>query len=128
MVAYVMRCLTCQRYKVERVKYPGKLQPLDIPQIKWENVSMEFVTILTKLQDYDLVYVAVDMLTKLVHLFLVCKEAIAKDIAHTFMKRVFMYHGLPTSRIIFNQDTKFTSNFRNAIFEATGTKLSFSTA
>ena len=67
------------------------------------------------------------MLTKIIHLFLVRKDACAKDIAHIFIKGVFMYHGLP-QRIISNCDTKFTSNFWRAIFEATRTKLSFSIA
>ena len=67
------------------------------------------------------------MQTKIVHLFPVRKDASAKDIAHVFMKGVFMYHGLPR-RIISNCDTNFTSNFWRAIFEATGTKLSFRTA
>ena len=43
------------------------------------------------------------------------------------MKGIFLYHGLPR-RIIFDRDSKFTSNFWRAIFEATGTQLSFSTA
>ena len=67
------------------------------------------------------------MLTKMVHLFPIRKEASAKDIAYIFMKGVFMYHGLPR-RIVYDCDTKFTSNFWRAIFKATGTKLSFSTA
>ena len=87
---------------------------------------MDFVTGLPKSQGYNSIYVVIDMLTKLVHLFLVRKEASAKDIAHVFMKGVFMYHGLPC-RVIFDQDTKFASIFWRAIFKTTKTKLSFST-
>ena len=43
------------------------------------------------------------------------------------MHGIFLHHGLPW-RIISNRDSKFTSNFWKAIFEATGTQLSFSTA
>lgn len=32
---FTKQCLVCQKVKVERVKIPGKLQPLDIPQMKW---------------------------------------------------------------------------------------------
>ena len=127
VLAYVTRCLTCQQIKAEQVKYPGKLQPLDIPQMKWESISMDFVTGLPKSQGYDSIYVVVNMLTKMVNLFPVRKEASAKDITYVFMKGVFMYHGLPR-RIVSNRDTKFTSNFWRAIFKAIETKLSFSTA
>ena len=95
--------------------------------MKWENISMDFVTGLPKSKGYDSIFVVVDMLTKMTHLFPVHKDDSAKDIAHVFMKGIFVYHGLPR-RIISDRDSKFTSNFWKAIFEATGTQLSFSTA
>ena len=106
-LSYVTRCLSCQRIKAERVKYPGKLHPNDIPQMKWENISMDFVTGLPKSKGYDCIFVVVDMLTKMAHLIPIHKDATAKDIAHVFMKGVFLYHGLPR-RIISDRDSKFT--------------------
>ena len=41
---YVKSCLSCQRIIVERVKIPGKFEPLAIPEMKWECISMDFVT------------------------------------------------------------------------------------
>jgi hypothetical protein len=41
---FVTRCLTCQRVKDEH-KYPGGLlQPLPVPQRKWEDIMMDFIT------------------------------------------------------------------------------------
>ena len=88
---------------------------------------MDFVTGLPKSQGYDAIFVVVDMLTKMVHLIPVRKEYTAKEVAYVFMKNIFTYHGLPR-RIVSDRDSKFTSNFWKAIFGATGTKLSFSTA
>ena len=76
---------------------------------------------------FDSIFVVVDMLTKVAHLFLVWKDYSAKDVAHVFMQGVFLHHGLPR-RIISDRDSKFTSNFWKALFQATGTKLAFSTA
>ena len=42
------------------------------------------------------------------------------------MQGVFLHHGLPR-RTISDRDSKFTSNFWKALFQATGTKLAFST-
>ena len=127
ILTYVTKCLSCQRIKAERTKYPGKLHPHDIPQMKWENISMDFVTGLPTSKGYDSIFVVVDMLTNVAHLFLIKKDSTAKDVAHVFMHGVFLHHGLPRC-IIFERDSKFTSNFWKAIFEATGTQTSFSTA
>ena len=127
ILMYVTRCLSCQKIKTERVQYPGKLRPLDIPQMKWECISMDFITGLPKSLGYDAIFVVVYMLNKVAHLIPVCKDHTAKDIAMIFMKQVFVYHGLPR-RIISDRDSKFTSNFWKALFEATHTSLAYSTA
>ncbi|KAL4038302.1 hypothetical protein IC575_001916 [Cucumis melo] len=41
---FVSRCLVCQQVKAPRQKPAGLLQPLSIPEWKWENVSMDFIT------------------------------------------------------------------------------------
>ena len=127
ILAYVNRCLSCQKIKAERVRYPGKLQPIDPPHMKWEYISMDFITGLPSSLGYDSIFVVVDMFTKMTHLFPVKSTASAKDIAFVFMKGIFTYHGLP-QRIVSDRDTKFTSNFWQALFSATGTQLAFSTA
>ncbi|KAL0388133.1 UNVERIFIED_CONTAM: Transposon Ty3-G Gag-Pol polyprotein [Sesamum radiatum] len=42
--AYVRTCLVCQLDKVERKKEAGLLQPLPIPEVPWQSVSMDFIT------------------------------------------------------------------------------------
>ncbi|KAK8696638.1 hypothetical protein V6N13_001770 [Hibiscus sabdariffa] len=38
---YVLRCLTCQKVKVEHRAPTGLLQPLKFPQWKWERITMD---------------------------------------------------------------------------------------
>ena len=127
VLQYVARCLICQKIKAERVKYPGKLQSIDAPQIKWECISMDFITGLPMSRGFDSIFVVVDILTKVAHLFPVQKDYSAKDVAHVFMQGVFLHHGLPRC-IILDHESKFTSNFWKALFQATRTKLAFNTA
>ena len=41
---YVASCLVCQKAKIEHQRPGGTLEPLDIPQWKWDSISMDFVT------------------------------------------------------------------------------------
>ena len=62
---FVQKCLTCQQVKAEHQKPAGLLQPLEIPQWKWEQITMDFVSGLPKTTaGHDSVWVIVDRLTK----------------------------------------------------------------
>ncbi|MCO5602612.1 hypothetical protein L7F22_056746 [Adiantum nelumboides] len=125
---YVQRCLICQKTKAERVKIPGKLQPLDIPQMKWECISMDSITGLPKTTgNYDSIFVIVDKLIKVAHLILVKQTATAADIAQVFVKEIVRLHGV-LAKIIRDRDAKFTSKFWQAMFQSLGTQLNLSTA
>ena len=65
---YVSKCLTCQQVKTEHQFPTGLLNPLTIPQWKWDNITMDFVSNfpLTQ-QKHDSVWVIVDRLTKSAH-------------------------------------------------------------
>ena len=41
---YVSKCFTCQQVKVEHQVPTGLLNPLPIPQWKWDNITMDFVS------------------------------------------------------------------------------------
>ena len=41
---YVSKCLTCQQVRVEHQRPGGELQPLELPEWKWECVTMDFVS------------------------------------------------------------------------------------
>jgi hypothetical protein len=62
---YVSLCDTCQRVKVEHQRPAGLLQPLKIPEWKWEEIGMDFIVGLPSTQaGYDSIWVIVDRLTK----------------------------------------------------------------
>ncbi|GKD72735.1 hypothetical protein Tco_1331017, partial [Tanacetum coccineum] len=41
---YVSKCLNCSKVKVEHQKPSGLLQQPEIPEWKWENITMDFIT------------------------------------------------------------------------------------
>ena len=68
IAAYVARCDTCCRVKAIHMKPAGLLQPLSVPEWKWEEVSMDFITGLpTTRKGNDSIWVIIDRLTKSAH-------------------------------------------------------------
>ena len=43
MAEYISRCMKCQQVKIEHQHPAGLLQPLSVPEWKWEVVSMYFI-------------------------------------------------------------------------------------
>ncbi|GJR50281.1 putative reverse transcriptase domain-containing protein [Tanacetum coccineum] len=65
IATYVSKCLTCAKVKAKHQRPSGLLVQPDIPQWKWDNITMDFVTKLPKSsQGYDTIWVIVDRLTK----------------------------------------------------------------
>jgi hypothetical protein len=65
---YVLECDTCRRIKAHHLRPAGNLQPLSIPEWKWENICMDFIVGLRRTsRGYKSIWVIVDRLTKLAH-------------------------------------------------------------
>lgn len=125
---YLAQCLECQQIKAEHQHPAGLLQPLPIPEWKWEIISMDFITGLPRTKrNNDSIMVVVDKLSKAAHFIPVQSTYRAVQIVHIFMQNVFKLHGLAKT-IISDQDVKFTSTFWKALFAELGTNLNFSTA
>ncbi|KAL4023093.1 hypothetical protein IC575_016841 [Cucumis melo] len=124
---FVSRCLVCQQVKAPRQKPAGLLQPLSIPEWKWENVSMDFITGLPRtLRGFTVIWVVVDRLTKSTH-FVRVNPCIASKWAQLYMSEIVRLHGVPVS-IVSDRDARFTSKFWKGLQTAMGTRLDFSTA
>ncbi|GJX03834.1 putative reverse transcriptase domain-containing protein [Tanacetum coccineum] len=103
IATYVSKCLTCAKVKAEHQRPSGLLVQPDIPQWKWDNITMDFVTKLPK---------ETDPMDKL---------------ARIYLKEVVTRHGIPLL-IICDHDPRFTSNFWRSLQNALGTSLDMSIA
>nr|GEU34976.1 reverse transcriptase domain-containing protein [Tanacetum cinerariifolium] len=67
IATYVSKCLTGTKVKAEHQIPSGLLVQPKIPEWKWDNITMDFVTKLPKSsQGYDTIWVIVDRLTKFI--------------------------------------------------------------
>jgi hypothetical protein len=68
IVEYITICMECQKVKAKHSHLAGLLQPLPIPEWKWDVVTMDFITGLPrKSKQHDSIMVVVDKLTKAAH-------------------------------------------------------------
>ncbi|KAL8134978.1 hypothetical protein AgCh_009846 [Apium graveolens] len=125
---WVNKCYTCQRVKAEHQTPRGLLQPLEIPEWKWEHIAMDFIVGLPRTKaNHNAIWVIVDRLTKLAH-FLPINERFSLDkLVHMYLKEIVMRHGVPVS-IVSDRDPRFNSRFWRSFQECLGTKLNMSTA
>ena len=125
---FVSRCLICQQVKAEHQVPSGLLQPITIPEWKWERITMDFVSGLPlSPKKKDAIWVIVDRLTKSAHFIPVRMDYSLDKLAELYISEIVRLHGVPIS-IISDRDPRFTSRFWDKLQEALGTQLYFSTA
>jgi hypothetical protein len=128
VVEYVALCNTCPRVKAEHQRPAELLQPLKIPEWKWEEIVMDFIVGLSPTQArYDLIWVIVDRLTKVAHFILVKTTYSGAKLAEHYMSRIVCLHGVPKN-IVSDRGSQFTSKFFEKLQESMDTKLNFSLA
>jgi hypothetical protein len=124
---YITRCMECQKVKAEHRHPAGLLQPLPIPEWKWEVVTMDFITGLPRTsKQHDSIMVVVDKLTKAAHFIPLKTTQKTTDVVDIFLKEVARLHGIPKT-IVSDRDPKFTSNFWKGLFKGFRMNLNFST-
>ncbi|GMJ13693.1 hypothetical protein HRI_005038600 [Hibiscus trionum] len=125
---FVARCLTCQRVKAEHKVPTGLLQPIELPQWKWERITMDFVSGLPPTpKKNNAIWVIVDRFTKSAHFLPVRMDFSLSKLAELYINEVIRLHGVPTS-IISDRDPRFASRFWRTLQEALGTRVHLSTA
>nr|GEV45831.1 putative reverse transcriptase domain-containing protein [Tanacetum cinerariifolium] len=128
ITTYVSKCLTCAKVKAEHQRPSGLLVQPKIPEWKWDNITMDFVTKLPKSsQGYDANWVIVDRLTKSAIFVPMRKTDLMEKLARMYLKEVVTRHGIHVL-ILYDRDPRFASNFWRSLQKALGTSLDMSTA
>ncbi|GJZ62624.1 putative reverse transcriptase domain-containing protein [Tanacetum coccineum] len=113
IATYVSKCLTCSKVKAEHQRPSSLLQQPEIPEWKWDNKTMDFITKLPRTRSgYDVRWVIVDRLTK---------ECTIQTLEDTIRAWVIDFVGswdvhLPLAEFSYNNS--YHSSIRCAPFEA----------
>ena len=127
IVEYVSKCLTCQQVKSEHQIPSGLLNPIPVPQWKWDNITIDFVSNFPLTQrKHDSVWVIVDKLTKSAHFLLVQLDYSMDRLVELYVNKTVRLHRIPLS-IVSDRDPRFTSRFWKELQSALVILLNFST-
>lgn len=107
---FVKNCAICQKAMSEYTHSKGLLQPLQITQQIWEEISMDFITSLLMSKRFIIIFVVVDRLSKSRHFTPLKSNFSSIVVAEAFIKNVVKLNGIPKSIVIYN-DNVFLSNF-----------------
>ena len=128
IVEYLNKCLEFQQVKVEHRHPAGLLQPILVPEWKWEVISLDFITCLPWSKRHnDSIMVVIEILIKSAHFIPIESTYKIVQISDIFMREIFRLHDIPKIFIL-DQDVKFTSAFWKNLFTSLETQINLSTA
>lgn len=121
---YVSKCITCSKVMGGHHMPSGLLQQAEIPEWKWELITMHFITKLPRMPcGYNTIQVVVVRLTKSAHFIPIKEMDKMEKLIRTYLREIFRHHGVPIS-IIFDIDSRFTSSFWQSLQMSLGTYTS----
>jgi hypothetical protein len=118
---YVSEGDTCRRVKSDHLRPAGNLQPLSIPEWKWENICMDFIVGLPRTsRGYNSLWVIMDRLIKLAHFIPISITYRVQQYAELYLSHIVRYHGIPKT-IISNRGLIFVARFWKQLHDCLGT-------
>ena len=126
--SFVEACPVCQLEKTDHTLSKGQLQSSKIPEVKWQEVSLDFITDLPRTQNGDTcILTVIDKATRMVHL-IPCRETVdAAKIVELYWNHVGKLHGIPRC-IYSDRGPQFCNRFWRALWDSFGTSVRFSSA
>lgn len=95
MTKFVVKCLIFQQVKVKNQKPDVLLQEIQIPNLKWEDIIMDFVVSLPRTQkSYDFIWAIVDRLNKFAHFIPIGSTYSAEDYSRIIIDDIVCLHGI----------------------------------
>jgi hypothetical protein len=103
---YVSKCDTCQKVKADYMKPGGLLQPLSVPDWKWDDISMDFIMGLPMTaHKFNSIWVIVDRLTKSAHFIPIHTKHRVEKYA-----KIYIARGVPKT-IVSDRGSQFVARF-----------------
>jgi len=127
---YIRNCYICQRSKAPRDKSNELLHPLPIPEQRWKDIAMNFITGLPPSEGKNAILTVICRLSKERH-YIPCftddEGTTAEKTAELMLQWIYRIHGLPDS-IVSDRGPQFTSILWKSLCKRLGINLRLFTA
>lgn len=111
---------------MEHQRLGGMLQPLEVPEWKWDTIAMDFVTLLPWMgKGHHAIWVVVERLTKNAHFLAMNLKMSMVKLAQLYLREIVRLHGI-SSNMVSNKDPWFTSRLWQSLQRELGSKLQIS--
>ncbi|OUT23747.1 hypothetical protein CAS74_000116 [Pichia kudriavzevii] len=108
---YCQRCTVCQKTKPETTGQRGLFSPLPIPEGRWTDISLDFITGVPRCKNgHDMILVVVDRFTKMAHFIPTRKTATAEQCVKLMVDNCFKLHGIP-KRMVSDNGIEFLRHY-----------------
>ena len=124
---YIKGCDLCNRTKTFPVAPKGKHLPNQVPNHKWQVISVDLIVELPTSHGYHVLLVVVDHLSKWVYVIPTTSDINSVGVAWLFWDYIWRQHGLP-EEVISDCRTQFVSQFICQLNKLAGIKTIASTA
>jgi len=117
---YVSHCGLCLCTKIQRRLPTGELQPLPIPEERWDIISVDFISELPESGGYDSV-------GKCSHFVETVTTVTAAGAAKLYLRNIWKLHGL-LWKVISDCGPQFVAAFMKELYRLLGIEAATSTA
>jgi len=116
---YMSTCDLCLRTKPWRHSPVGELQPLSVPDARWDTLSVDFVVELPESSGHDAVMTVVDSISKRVHFVPTHTTVTVEGAARLFLHHVWKLHGL-LKHVVSDRGPQFVASFTKELYRLLG--------
>jgi len=116
---YVSHCDLCLLTKIQYRLPTRELQPLLIPEERWDVISVDFISELLESGRYDSVMVAIDSIGKRSHFVEMVTTVIAAGAANLYLRNIWKLHGL-LQKVVSDHRPQFVAAFMKELYRLLG--------
>ena len=100
---------------------------MEIPEGLWQDISIDMIGPLPRLNEMDAILVIVDRFTKMIRLKATTTSLSLEGVAKIYRDKIWKIHGIPKT-ILSDRGPQFASKFMEDLTRVLGTKRKLSTA